>query len=520
MDTLYYNGVILTGNTFHPMEAVLCRDGKIAGIGRLSSFDGLPAKRVNLQGKTMLPGFIDSHSHITAYASTLRLCSLAHCKSIGELIRALADFAGRIRLAQGQWILGFGYDHNNLVEKRHPLKDELDEVSAGSPVLITHASGHMGVVNSRGLQELGIDKDSKAPEGGVVGRDKKGRLTGYLEENAFMQVSSAIPLPSEEQVEELIQKAQQDYFSYGITTAQEGMLRSGEFETLSRMAQKGLLELDVVGYADMKNAPQLYREHPEYREYQNHFRLGGYKIFLDGSPQGRTAWMTESYEGSPDYKGYPIYEDQQVAAFLRQAKEDDAQILAHCNGDAAAAQYLSAAKAVGGLKRPVMIHAQLLRTDQLAQLKALNMIPSFFVAHTYYWGDTHLKNFGKKRGGHISPLRDAAAAGLPFTLHQDTPVIQPDMIETVWCAVNRYTRSGVSIGADQRVSCAQALLGVTANAAYQYFEEQHKGTIDVGKQADFVILSGNPLAVYPEAIRDIRVEATIKGDRTVYERRS
>lgn len=165
-----------------------------------------------------------------------------------------------------------------------------------------------------------------------------------------------------------------------------------------------------------------------------------------------------------------------------------------------------------------MIHAQLLRRDQLSALRSLGMIPSFFVAHTYYWGDVHIRNFGLARASAISPAASALREGLPFTFHQDTPVLPPDMLTAVGCAVTRTTRTGRVLGEEERLLPLDALRAVTVNAAYQYFEEDRKGSIREGKLADFVLLDENPLTVEPGRIRDIRVLRTIKEGVTVYER--
>ena len=206
---------------------------------------------------------------------------------------------------------------------------------------------------------------------------------------------------------------------------------------------------------------------------------------------------------------------------MKSALERDVQLLAHCNGDRAAEQYLSVMERLERetgrrLRRPVMIHAQLVGRDQLPRLKALGMIPSFFVAHVYHWGEVHVKNFGLERAEHISPAGTACALGIPFTFHQDSPVIQPNMMETVWCAVNRRTKTGRLLGEEERISTLEALKAVTVYAAYQYFEEDRKGSLAVGKAADFVILGQDPLTADPMALRDIPVLETIKDGRTIW----
>ena len=206
--------------------------------------------------------------------------------------------------------------------------------------------------------------------------------------------------------------------------------------------------------------------------------------------------------------------------YIKRAIDEDKQILAHCNGDAAAEQYLKVYEKLKCDKdiRPVMIHAQMLRADQLPRLKKVGMIPSFFVAHVYHWGDTHIKNLGLERASQISLAKSALENKILFTFHQDSPVIEPNMLETIWCAVNRKTKNGVILGENQRISPIDALKAVTINAAYQYFEEDIKGSIETGKQADFVILNENPIEVEPDKIKDIIVLETIKNGEVIYKK--
>ncbi len=224
------------------------------------------------------------------------------------------------------------------------------------------------------------------------------------------------------------------------------------------MAEQNALILDIVGYVDLEHHADLIKQNPQYRSYHNRLRLGGYKLFLDGSPQGRTAWMSKPYTNSKDYCGYARYSDEQVQSMVDRALEEKTQFITHCNGDAAAQQLLDCLKGKQQNVRPVMIHAQLLRPDQLPDVKSVSMIPSFFVAHTYYWGDIHIENFGMERAKHISCAHSAMEMNIPFTFHQDTPVIVPNMLETIWCAVNRMTKNGVCLGKRRMYSCERSHL--------------------------------------------------------------
>ena len=263
------------------------------------------------------------------------------------------------------------------------------------------------------------------------------------------------------------------------------------------------------------NADQL-------KQYKGHIKIGGYKLVLDGSPQARTAWMTEPYVGGGC--GVPILEDSFVLECMRKALADDMQTLVHCNGDAAGDQFLNAFEAAYQESdnankdnlRFTMIHCQTARRDQFEKMAKYKMIPSIFTGHINYWGDVHMKNFGDVRGSRVSPVKDALDLGLVYNFHTDTPVTRPDLLHSVWAAVNRVTRSGRVIGEEQKVGVYDALKAITINAAYAYFEEDSKGSIKAGKRADLTILTANPLKVDPMAIKDIKVVETIKDGVTVY----
>ncbi len=530
---LYYNGIIHPLQGREPVQALGIEEGRIRAMGSeedLADWRTADTCLVNLEGRTMLPAFIDAHSHLTALANTLQCVSLQDAGSFAEIQKRLQEYIAGRKPADGEWIIGVGYDHNSLKEQRHPTRRMLDAIAQDHPIVISHASGHMGVVNSAALAQAGIDESSADPAGGVIGREEDGRTpNGYLEEKAFLALAAHTPRITPERQRELLREAQRVYSRYGITTVQDGLTGEAEMAWLDQAAKPGDLFLDVVAYADLKNAPSLLQQYPAYRQrYHRGLKLGGYKIILDGSPQGRTAWMTTPYEPGPDqpadYCGYPIYSDGEVRGFIERALRENTQLLVHCNGDAAAEQMIrcmqAALRTVGGRPdtRPVMIHAQLVRKDQLERMRDCGILPSFFVAHTYYWGDVHRRNFGAARADRISPVGTAARLGIPYTFHQDTPVLPPDMLKTVWCAVNRKTREGIALDPTERVSVGEALYGVTAGGAFSYFEEAEKGTLEIGKRADLVILDRDPFAVDPAALDQIRVETTIKDGKVIYER--
>lgn len=508
-------------------QALLVEDGIIRQVGsqqELLAQAASDTRLIDLQGHTLMPAFIDAHSHITGYADALGRVDLSGVKCPADMEERVKKYLEYAQLRDNDWIIGQGYDQNSFQNAILPTKDILDAYSDGRPMLLLHASGHSGIMNSRALALSGIHKKTPEPQGGKIGRMPDGEPNGYLEENALINGDLKIPAPDPARQMRLLEQAQQNYLRYGITTVQSGLTRQADWSLLEKASMDNKLLLDVVCYIDQNVSVSLLWDHPLWvKQYYNHLKIGGYKIILDGSPQGRTAWMSAPYENAPDgYRGTSIYTEEEVTRFFEQILQDSMQILVHCNGDAASEQMLSAwERLVNGYNvglRPVMIHSQFVRRDQLERMARLGVIASFFMVHVYYWGDVHVKNMGIGRAQNISPARDAMDAGTVFTFHQDTPVVEPDMLFTVWSAVNRLDRNGKVLGSGQCVPVIDALRAVTISAAYQYFEEQIKGSIREGKFADFVILEKNPLKVPPMEIKDIHILQTIKQGQTLYER--
>ena len=521
MKTLFYNGPIHTMTPAGTAEALLMVDDRITAVGTLHDLEAQAGEctRVDLRGRALLPGFIDPHSHFFQVACAFLQVSLDGADSVEEMTRRIHAFMQENLPAPGAWVTARDYDNNIMPDLRHPTLTDLDRLCPDHPLVIHHKSGHMGLMNSLALQAVGVTNHTPDPEGGKFGR-QDGQLTGYLEENAFFEAIKQIPMATPDDLLRGMEKAQETYASYGITTLQDGMVVKEMLPLYQLLRSKHILKLDVMLYMglDAWDDAAALRFTPE-----EHLHAAGLKMFLDGSPQGRTAWMRQPYEGTPDYCGYGTMTDEAVQKAFEYAGEKGLQIIAHCNGDGAAEQFLrclgAAEEKFPNLKtlRPVLIHGQLLGTDQLPRLRELGAMVSFFVAHTWHWGDVHLRNFGD-RALHISPAASAKRAGVPFTFHQDAPVIQPDMMETVWCAVNRQTKGGAQLSQDESVSVADALRAITVEGAYQYGLTDRIGTLEAGKQADLVILSRDPMTAPKETLREIRAEATYKNGSCVYQR--
>ena len=540
--TVYFGGDILTMEGDEPQyaEAIVVRDGKIAFVGakdQAMESAGAGHRMVDLQGKTLLPGFIDAHGHLmNAGFQALSANLLPPPDGGGKDIAALIDITDEWAeenpkfIEKAGWIIGFGYDDAQLTEKQHPTADDLDKVSTDIPVLFVHQSGHLGVMNHKGLEEVGYLKGVEDPKGGLIRREEGTQVpNGVLEEMAlFIPLSTLFGKATDEDNQTLVKAGIQAYTRFGFTTAQEGRASDGACNTYFAMAEKGVLPIDVVAYPDIQAFGDYMKSVGSQSEFTNRFRIGGVKLSLDGSPQGKTAWLTQPYKVPPhgqpaSYKGYPAIEDfEEVKGYVATAFANDWQILAHCNGDAAIDQYIRAVRAAADEhgnedRRTVVIHAQTTREDQLDSMKALGMIPSFFSMHTYYWGDWHREEtLGEERAQRISPTGSALRRGMLLTNHHDAPVANPDALRILDAAVNRTTRTGKLLGADQRMTPYQALKSLTEWAAYQYFDEDIKGILAEGKLADFVILDKNPLKIDPQNLHKLQVIETIKEGEAVY----
>ncbi|MEX0273098.1 MAG: amidohydrolase, partial [Flavobacteriaceae bacterium] len=541
---MYHGGNIITmeGDTPAYVEAVVAEGGKIRFVGpekdALQKY-GDQIKKVDLQGATMLPGFLDGHGHIYNVGFTSLCANLlpppdgpgANFEGIVETLNAwkATDNGKRIIHKMG-WIIGNGYDDSQLTEKNHPTKEVLDKVSTELPVLIMHQSGHLASVNSKALEMAGYKKGSQV-EGGVIRTDRDGNPTGVLEEAAFFNMF--LPVIAQKTDEELqllnIRKGQEAYARNGYLTAQDGRSTSDATTAFAKAAREQQFFIDVVSYPDIvwnKEAvvPEFY--YPDH-SYTNHYRIGGVKLTLDGSPQGKTAWLSKCYHVNPVgregcYKGYPIMTDEEAIQHVTTAFKNRWQILCHTNGDAAIAQYIKAVDAAMETHayedhRSVMIHGQTLRKDQIPAVARLQIFPSLFPMHTFYWGDWHRESvLGEARAHYISPCRDVVDAGLTITSHHDAPVTFPNSMRVLDATVNRVTRSGQILGSNQKLTPYEGLKTLTEWAAIQYFEEDSKGTLTVGKLADFVILDKNPLTANPMEIHDIKVLESIKEGSTVF----
>lgn len=536
---IYSNGDIITmhGDVPEYAEALVLRDGKILFVGTLMDAKanaGEGYKYKDLNGNTLLPGFIDGHAHFAAFSAQAIGAQIlpppdAGAKDIPSLLQILKEWNTPENRALSGWIFGMGFDDSVLEEKRFPTKHDLDQVSTEFPIMVIHISGHFAVVNSKGLELLNIDSNTKNPEGGIIRREAGNEPNGVLEELAAIPHMLKVMSPaSEEAANKFFEAGQHMALSYGYTTAQEGRAMQNH-QMLVDAAESDKLKLDVVSYIDYLFADEYMHSKWNSESYIHHYRIGGMKLTLDGSPQGRTAWRTQPYLIPPEgadknYSGYPaIPQDSIVASIYEKAFKNNWQILTHANGDAAMDQMIrnmkpSVEKYGNDNRRNALIHGQYVREDQLDAFKELDVIASLFPLHTFYWGDWHKEIIGDSLGNKISPTRTALNKGLKITIHTDAPVALPNLMRMVGITVERKSRSGQVIGAGEKLTPYEALQGITSWSAYQHFEEDTKGTLEEGKLADMVILNKNPLKVPEEEIKEIIVLETIKEGISVYKK--
>ena len=553
----YTGGDILTmvGDTPRYAEALLVRNGRIAAVGSLTQVQraaGPDATRIDLAGATLMPGFIDAHGHLVYATHTMLDADLAGVKDIPELLSRLKAHAAEV--PQGDRIVGMGYRAEQMAEKRHPTAAELDTVSATRPIGISDGSGHQGVMNSALIREMKLTAATPDPEGGFFSRQPGSReLTGHAAESAWMSVLATRAPLTAAQTRKGVARAVALWTQNGITTASEmGLGLSGDdISIVQTIVDEKLMPIDLVLFAKAASADRIitaaYQIHksrtapdidtstamlaarPDLdKRYINRVRLAGIKFWLDGSID--TMFMSRPFTTNPpgvttaDYRGVRVDPQEQLVAFLDKYWNSNRQIAAHAIGDEANEQFLLALEDVirrkgKGDGRPIFQHAQFLRPDQIARIKAVDGTTSFTAGGLFPMGD-YIASLVPDRIDWVGVAGSVQRQGVNWTLNTDWPAgVSPSLMYAAWNVVNRMTRSGKPFAPHERVSAYDAMRSLTINAAYQYKEEKTKGTLEVGKLADLVVLDRNPLKVHPMSIKDIQVVQTLKEGVLVYNRK-
>jgi predicted amidohydrolase YtcJ len=531
-DRIYVNGDVVTMER-DPIkaEAFVVSHGHFAVVGatdQVRSCAPSDMETIDLGGKTVVPGFIETHNHLSSYALTLTMADCTprantRIRDIQEKIHGMAKSVG-----PGQWVVGWGYDDTLIEEMRHLHRADLDEAAPENPVFVYHASGHLSYASTLALNLCNVTKDTPQPEGGTIHKDGHGEPTGLLMEPAAQHlIAEQLPRPDVPLFMSLLPEAIAHYNRMGVTSTHDAAIGihgqgMGTVRAYHELEKENGLDIRVY-------LTTLYSVYDRLIELglgrgfgSDYLKIGSVKMFQDGSIQAITAALSKDYHNRPGFRGELIMPQAAMEDLVEKYHKERLQVAVHANGDAAIESVIVAMeKAQAKYPQPdlrhMIIHCQTATDDQIKRMKNLGIIPSYFPGHVFYWGDRHQSLFlGPERAARIDPLGSSLRQGLRFTLHADTPVTPVSPLFSMHCAVNRITRDGHLLGPDERISPYEALKAFTTDAAYCSYEENIKGSIRTGKMADFLVLSDNPLTCLPQEIKEIKVLKTVIGGKEVH----
>jgi len=518
-DLVLANGNVVTMDPKRrKVQAIAIKNGKFIAIGMNKDIIKLidqETKKVDLKGKTVLPGFIDSHVHGTSLGNDLFRINLRGVKSIDAIQQKIKRNADATN--EGQWIIGRGWDQDKLVEKRYPVCSDLDEVAPNHPVLLIRVCGHLGVVNSMAMRLAQIDKKTKSPQGGKIDKDPvSGQPNGILRENSLNLIFQTIPRSSEENLKELCLFACEQMVKEGITTAHWIIDSLDEMRVLQQLRNSESLPLRVNVIIPVNQLTALQKLGYAPRFGDERIRIGSVKIFTDGSLGARTAALLKPYHDAPGTKGILLYSHKKLGQLVEKVVEADLQLVIHAIGDRAIEVALKLLEET--LRRTPKMnhrhrieHVSVLNLKLLRKMKELGVIasvqPHFVVSDS--WIEDRL---GKGRSRWTYALRKLWNSGVKMIGGSDAPV------EPVSPILGIYAAMADREFLKERLSIDEAISLYTINGAYGSFEENLKGSVEEGKLADIVVLSQDPYNVTPEKIKDIRVEMTIVNGEIVFTR--
>jgi predicted amidohydrolase YtcJ len=510
-----------------PAEALAVWQGRVVAVGTtraVRALAGRATRRHDLAGATVVPGFNDAHCHVLSFGLSLLHVDLKPAARVADVVAAVA---ARVRRTPGgSWVRGRGYNDNKLAELRHPTRGDLDPVSAGHPVWLQHTSGHMGVANGAALRLAGITRDTPDPEGGVIERDERGEPTGVLKETAQRLVTAVIPAPSLAETKAALAAAGRRFVAEGLTSVQDaraGSLVPQELRAYQEASAEGALPTRTSLLLDVEALPVADGRIDWGFGLRSGFgterlRLGGIKIFLDGSLIGRTAAMTEPYASDPDTRGFLLKAE---AALVRQVEASTRagwQVGMHAIGDRAIEVAVEAVDVAMGRRarelRPRVEHCGVLRRDLIASIRRRGMVVVTQPRFITELGDGFRRALGEARLRHCYPMRSLRGCRVAFS--SDRPVVDGAPLGGIEAAVTQLTGSGAPYVPAERIDVLQALRWYTEGAAYAQFEEHALGTLEPGKWADLCVLAEDPTRVAPTSIGAIRVLMTAVGGRVVH----
>ncbi len=516
-EMVLFNGKVITMNPSQPRaQAVAVKDGEILAVGldtEIKRLIGEKTKTFDLKGRTVLPGFIDTHIHVAGLGRSLAPINLRGINSIEELQTRLAEQVQK--LPKGKWITGRGWDQDRFAEQRYPTRWDLDESSPDNPVVFTRVCGHMCVANSKALEIANIARQTVPPPWGQIDKDAEtGEPTGILRENAMNSVLDLVPSPSEEAFVDACGSACRKAAETGLTSVHWIIDSADEIRAINELHRRDELPVRVYILVPSELLEQLIGLGLCTGFGDAFVRIGSLKIFADGSLGARTAALRESYHDEPTTEGLMHYSQEELNALVIKAHTAGLQLAMHAIGDKTTGLVLTALEnalmeAPREDHRHRIEHASVLDEDLISRMKRANVIASVqphFVVSDFWVVD----RVGVKRARWVYPFRSLVDEGITVTGGSDYPVEPMDPLLGIWAAVARGAFS------EEQLTVDEALQLYTSNAAFASFEDSAKGSIERGKLADLVILSRDPHEVPPEDIRDIDVEMTISGGKVVY----
>ena len=531
MDLIVINGRVETMDANNSVvQAVGIRNGRIAVLG--TNNDVIAERHggttvIDAKGKAVLPGFIEPHNHMVGYSTNLLEVDVRTPPN-----RNISDIVDRLRerasiTPPGDWIRGRGYDDTGLQDMRHPTRNDLDAASTEHPIAIVHNSGHMLAANSTALEKAGIHDETPDPAGGRIGRfPASGEPDGMLYETAQGLVHQLLPTYTEGDVRTGFVQAQDEYLRRGITTIHDASVSNARgvdiMHTYHQAQREGFLKFRVnmfIQWEYLKDSNFAWQTGGG----DEWVRVAGCKIVSDGSIQGITAALREPYHCDPNEQGWLIYEQDELNDIVMTLHQRGYQIATHANGDAAIdailAAYENALRAIPKVDHRFRIeHCQVCVPEHISKMRDLGVIPNFFPNHVYYFGDRHRDRFlGPDRVTHLDPIGSAIQAGIRPLLHSDCPVTPVNPLFCIQNAIARVTSSGKVLTEAERVATREAISMMTVNAAYGAFEENVKGSLEIGKLGDLVVLNHDPFQEAAHELGQIESAATVVGGQVMYQ---
>ena len=536
MKTIYYNGSVYTGK-LPLVSAFAVEDGKFLFAGDCEAAKALAAEGdelVDLEGKFVCSGFNDSHMHLLNYGSSLLAAQLAaHTGSLADMLKCLADFEAEHPHKGGSWLKGRGWNQDYFADAdRMPNRYDLDKVSTTVPICAVRACGHCLVVNSKGIELLGVTADTPQPEGGQIGMEN-GEPDGRFFDNAMDMVYSAIPVPDKDELKDMIRLACKALNGYGVTSSQTDdycVYRSVPWQTVNEaykeLEEAGELTVRVYEQSNFTELPELMK----FVEAGNmtgtgteFFKIGPLKMLGDGALGARTAYLSRPYADDPSTCGIPVFSQETLDEMICYANEQGMQVAVHTIGDACLDRVLHAyEKALSEHPRKDhrhgIVHCQITRADQLEKMAELNL--HIYAQSIFLDYDNHIveQRVGKELASTSYSWKTLMNKGVSVSNGTDCPVELPFALGSIQCAVTRTTLHD-HVGPylpEQKFTVQEALDSYTIRGAEASFEEKIKGAIAPGMLADFVVLGQNPFEVEEENIKDIPVCQTFVGGRKVF----